>query len=113
MLALITSTAMVAQAGQDRRQTQQHEGRQWHEQSGRWDNGRHTGWGKSRGKGHRWARGERMGQSDWRNSQRVDYRQYRLRRPPQGYEWRRSNGRFVLVAVTTGYILSVVLYGGR
>ncbi len=116
MLALVTvsGTGMAAQSGQDRRSSQQqHEGRQWHEQAGRSDNGRHRGWGNNRGNSHRWARGERMGYNDWRRAPRVDYRQFRLRRPPQGYEWRRSYNRFVLVSRSSGYIYSVVLYSRR
>lgn len=117
MLALVSSTALVAQSGQsqrqNQRQSQQHEGRQWHQPAERWDNGRHRGWGNDRGKSHRWARGERMGHGDWRNARRIDYREYRLRRPPQGYEWRRSNNRFVLVRISTGYIMSVIIFNGR
>jgi Ni/Co efflux regulator RcnB len=36
-----------------------------------------------------------------------------LRQPPRGYEWRRNNDRFILVAVTTGLIMSVILSSGR
>jgi len=48
-----------------------------------------------------------------RKARRIDYREYRLRRPPQGYEWRRSNNRFVLVRISTGYIMSVIIFNGR
>ena len=51
--------------------------------------------------------------TDWHNAERVDYRRYRLRQPPRGYEWRRDDDRFVLVAVTTGVIMSVILRNGR
>jgi Ni/Co efflux regulator RcnB len=113
LLALVTGTALVADHGRNRQHNRQHERGEWHDQNGHWDNGRHRGWERNRGNNHRWARGERMGYGDWRDAQRVDYREYRLRRPPQGYEWRRSRDRFVLVRVSNGYIFSVVIYGGR
>ena len=108
IVALLTGTAAVAKP--DRKQ---HDGRQWHQQSQHWDNGRHRGWGKERGRAHRWNRGEQMGYNDWRYAQRIDYRQYNLRQPPRGYEWRRSNDRYVLATVVGGVILSVILSGGR
>jgi len=113
LLALVTGTALVADRGQNRQHNRQHERGAWHNQSGHWDNGRHRGWAKNRGNNYRWARGQQMGYDDWRNAPRVNYRQYNLRRPPQGYEWRRSNNRFVLVRISNGYIFSVVIYGGR
>ncbi len=72
-----------------------------------------SGWGQDQGSGHQWNRGERMGQNDWNGAQRVDYRRHHLRRPPNGYEWRQSNGQYVLAAVATGLIASIVLNAGR
>jgi len=72
-----------------------------------------SGWGQDQGSGHQWNRGERMGQNDWNGAQRVDYRRHHLRRPPNGYEWRQSNGQYVLAAVATGLIASIVLGAGR
>jgi Ni/Co efflux regulator RcnB len=77
------------------------------------DNGQHRGWGQDRGNGHRWARGERMGYNDWNGASRVDYRRYHLRQPPRGYEWRQQNGQFILGAVATGVIASIILNNGR
>ena len=71
--------------------------------------GQHGGWGQDRGGGHHWQRGERMGYNDWRNAPPVDYRAHHLRRPPRGYEWRESNGQYVLAAVATGLIASIIL----
>jgi len=85
----------------------------WHDQNGNHDNGRHRGWSQDRGDSYNWNRGQRMGYNDWRYAQRVDYRRYNLRQPPRGYEWRRSNDRFVLAAVATGVIMSVILSNGR
>ena len=54
-----------------------------------------------------------MGYNDWNYTRRVDYRRYNLRQPPRGYEWRRNNDRYILGAVATGVILSVILSNGR
>jgi Ni/Co efflux regulator RcnB len=77
------------------------------------NNGVHRGWGRDRGNTYQWRRGERMGYNDWYSAPRVDYRRYRLRRPPYGYEWRQYNDRYVLVAISTGLIMSVILNSGR
>ena len=69
------------------------------------------GWGQDHGGGYNYRRGEHMGRNDWNNAPVVDYRQYHLRRPHRGYEWRRSNGRYVMVAVAPGVIASVLLGG--
>jgi Ni/Co efflux regulator RcnB len=74
---------------------------------------RHAGWGPERGGGHNFRRGERMGYNDWNGAQPLDYRQHHLRRPPYGYEWRESNGQFILAAVATGLIASAIINSGR
>ena len=81
----------------------------------RQDNGRHRGWGRDYGNdnGHHWRRGERMGYNDWNSYSRVDYRQHHLRQPPRGYEWRERNGEYVLAAITTGLIFSIIANGNR
>ena len=86
-----------------------------HGRDGRGDqqSGRHQGWGPDRGGGHNFQRGERMGYNDWSGAQRVDYRQHHLRRPPNGYEWRESNGQYILAAVATGLIVSAIISSGR
>jgi Ni/Co efflux regulator RcnB len=73
----------------------------------------HAGWGHEYGGGHNFRRGERMGYNDWSSAQPLDYRQHHLRRPPHGYEWRESNGQFVLAAVATGLIASAIINSGR
>ena len=73
------------------------------------DNGRHAGWGAERGGTQHWQRGQQMGYNDWNGAQPVDYRQHHLRAPPRGYEWRESNGQYVLAAVATGLIASIIL----
>ena len=56
-----------------------------------------------------WRRGRRLPPEYWQHARRVDdYRVYHLRRPPRGYEWRQVDGNFVLAAVATGIIASVI-----
>lgn len=75
--------------------------------------GQHLGWGQDQGAGHHWKRGERMGYGDWSGAQPVDYHQHHLRKPPRGYEWRESNGQYILGAIATGVIASIILNSGR
>lgn len=77
------------------------------------DWGQHRGWGRDRGNNARWGRGQQMGYNDWRNARQVDYRRHNLRQPPRGYEWRRTNDRYVMAAVATGMIISVILVRAR
>lgn len=60
------------------------------------------------GGGHGWRQGDHFDRASWGRYQRVDYRHYHLRRPPRGYEWRRVDNNYVLAAVATGLIASVV-----
>ena len=56
-----------------------------------------------------WKKGYHMRQEDWGRGEKVDYRTYHLRRPPSGYEWRLVDGNYVLAAVATGIVASVVV----
>jgi Ni/Co efflux regulator RcnB len=56
-----------------------------------------------------WRKGYHMRDEDWRRGERVDYRAYHLRRPPAGYEWREVDGNYVMAAVATGIIASVII----
>jgi Ni/Co efflux regulator RcnB len=56
-----------------------------------------------------WKKGYHMRHEDWDRGDRIDYTQYHLRRPPNGYEWRMVDGNYVLAAVATGVIASVVV----
>ncbi len=55
-----------------------------------------------------WKKGYHMKSEDWGRGARVDYKQYHLHRPPAGYEWREVDGNYVMAAVATGVISSVV-----
>lgn len=56
-----------------------------------------------------WRRGEPMRHEDWDRGRRFDYHGYGLREPPPGYEWREVDGAFVLGAIATGVIASILL----
>jgi Ni/Co efflux regulator RcnB len=55
-----------------------------------------------------WKKGAKIQDEDWRRGEHVDYKQQHLRAPPHGYEWRMVDGNYVLAAVATGVIASVV-----
>jgi Ni/Co efflux regulator RcnB len=55
-----------------------------------------------------WKKGYHMKDEDWHRGAPVDYRTYHLKAPPRGYEWRQVDGNYVLAAVATGVIASVV-----
>jgi Ni/Co efflux regulator RcnB len=56
-----------------------------------------------------WKKGYHMQQGDWNRGSRIDYKQYHLSRPRAGYEWREVDGNYVMAAVATGVIASVVV----
>jgi Ni/Co efflux regulator RcnB len=56
-----------------------------------------------------WRRGARMDRNDWNRGQRIDYRRYRLNAPRRGYEWREVDGNYVMAAIATGLIASVIV----
>ncbi len=56
-----------------------------------------------------WRKGYHMQHQDWDRGERVDYRTYHLHRPPNGYEWRQVDGNYVMAAVATGVIASIVV----
>ncbi|PIB93745.1 RcnB family protein [Caulobacter sp. FWC2] len=58
----------------------------------------------------RWAKGQRLDQRYRGNTYYVsDYRARGLRQPPRGYRWQRVNDQYVLAAVATGLIASVII----
>jgi Ni/Co efflux regulator RcnB len=55
-----------------------------------------------------WKKGAHIRDEDWKRADHIDYRQYHLNAPPRGYEWREVDGNFVLAAVATGVIATVI-----
>ncbi|HTV83784.1 MAG TPA: RcnB family protein [Dyella sp.] len=71
---------------------------------GMYDQGRHEGWYRKGGHVPASYRGSRYVVSDWKR--------YRLKPPPRGYQYIRSdNGDFLLAAIATGTILSIIAAG--
>ena len=56
-----------------------------------------------------WKKGGHIAQDDWGRGQTVDYHSHHLRKPPRGYEWRQVDNNYVLAAVATGLIASVIM----
>jgi Ni/Co efflux regulator RcnB len=63
-----------------------------------------------RGPDHGYYRGDRL-PPQYRTRQYVveDWRGHRLNAPPRGYQWVQSGGDYLLVAVATGIIASILL----
>jgi Ni/Co efflux regulator RcnB len=55
-----------------------------------------------------WKKGAKIRDEDWKRGEHVEYKEHHLRAPPHGYEWRMVDGNYVLAAVATGVIASVV-----
>lgn len=56
-----------------------------------------------------WKKGYHMKQEDWSRGERIDWHAYHLRQPPSGYEWREVDGNYVLAAIATGVVASVIV----
>jgi len=110
----------VRDARQDRRQAQRWDDRRYNGYSynGRWYYGEPTRQIMNSNRyepGYRnWRRGDRLSTHERGRYQRVDYRRERLREPPRGYQYVRSDrGETLLVGIATGVILSVILNNAR
>jgi Ni/Co efflux regulator RcnB len=55
-----------------------------------------------------WRRGAAIKHEDWDRGDKVDYHQYHLAAPPEGYEWRMIDGSYVLVNVSNFQIRTIV-----
>jgi len=62
------------------------------------------------GHGHRFYRGGRL-PYEYRSHQYVvdDWRAHHLRRPPRGYQWVQAGPDYLLVAIASGVIASILL----
>lgn len=56
-----------------------------------------------------WRRGSHISHDDWNRGAQVDWHSHHLRQPPHGYDWREVDGNYVLAAVATGVIASVII----
>ena len=72
-------------------------------EQGRHDNGNHNG------ERRRWARGERLPVTYYRDrGAYVDYRAHHLRAPPRGYQWVQVDNNYMMVALASGLIASII-----
>ena len=55
-----------------------------------------------------WKKGATIKHEDWDRGDKVDYNQYHLSAPPNGYEWRMVDGNYVLVNSSNYKIRTVV-----
>jgi Ni/Co efflux regulator RcnB len=66
--------------------------------------------GRGAGPQHTWYRGDRLPpQYNSRSYVVDDWRGHHLSAPPRGYHWVQSGGDYVLVAIATGIIASILL----
>jgi Ni/Co efflux regulator RcnB len=56
----------------------------------------------------KWTAGQRLPASYYGSNYAVDYRRYHLRQPPAGHRWVRRDNQFLLVALTTGAVISAI-----
>jgi Ni/Co efflux regulator RcnB len=56
-----------------------------------------------------WKQGAHMNTGDWNRGQKLDWHAHHFNKPPRGYEWREVDGNYVLAAITTGVIVSVIV----
>ena len=82
-----------------------------------WSHGNDRGYNRGYDRGHyngwhersSWYRGGYVSRYDYDRGAYVDYRYHRgLYRPPYGYEWRRVDNNYVLVAVASGLIAAMI-----
>jgi Ni/Co efflux regulator RcnB len=53
-----------------------------------------------------WKKGSQISHDDWNRGDKVDYKENHLSQPPEGHEWRKIDGNYVM-AKQDGTIVSV------
>ena len=102
-----TASAAGQYRGDDHRYDQRHDDRRDDRRDHRYD--RHDDRRDHRDH-RRWERGQRLDARYRDNRYYVrDYHRYGLRAPPRGYRWQRVDDSYVLAAVATGLIASVII----
>ena len=110
-LALVVGSAGIASADPRGDHGDRNDRGDYHDQGGRGDNGHYDNGHHYGNRDHNWRRGQRMEHRDWDRGNRIDYREYHLSAPRRGYEWREVDGNYVLAAVATGVIFSIIANG--
>jgi len=104
----LSGTAMAAgQRHDDRgRYDQRHDNRDYRHD----DRRDHRSDRRDRREYRHWQRGQRLDARYRDNRYYVnDYRRHGLRAPPRGYRWQRVDDSYILAAVATGLIASVII----
>ena len=104
--ALLASAAMAQSAPRDQDHSHSH---QHSQQQDRSSSHRHDDSRAQDREGNHWQRGHQV-TAHYRSTRYVvtDYNRYHLRQPPRGYHWVRADNDYVLAAVTTGLIASII-----
>lgn len=95
-----------------KRQKYQHQQQRQHRQLNRRDDRRHVQQRRhSASSSHGWRRGGHVPRSYYANTRYWvnDWRGHRLSRPPHGHRWLHVDGRYVLTAIASGVITSIIL----
>jgi len=93
--------------GENGRHDESNRDREHQQQRG--ERGSDSNW-REGGHHHNFNRGDRL-PTEYRSRQYVvdDWRGHRLSAPPRGYHWVQADDSFLLVAITTGVIASILL----
>lgn len=111
-LSLALPFAAMAQHGDDRHDDRR-DGQQYNQRDNHQQNDRHDDRRGGYVRHDDWRRGRRIPPSDWNRGAQLDWRAHHLRTPPRGYEWREVDGNYVLAAAATGIIASLIIGSGR
>jgi Ni/Co efflux regulator RcnB len=109
VLSLVGGSAAMAQPYHNDRHDSRNErhddrnDRYGNDRYDRHDNGQH------RGQYKKWARGQRLPSEYRTRGHYVDYRRHHLRAPPRGYQWVQVNNDYMMVALATGLIASIII----
>lgn len=101
-LSLVAGSAAMAQPYNNDRHDSRNE-----RHDGRHDNGRHAN-DRHGNRGHHWARGQRLPSEYRTRGHYVDYRSHHLRAPPRGYQWVQADNNYVMIALASGLIASII-----
>lgn len=109
LAVLMLAGGAGAASAQDYRHSKHYDSRDRAYEQGRRDQARAED-RQDRREYRRWAKGQRLDARYRGNGYYVsDYRRHGLRTPPRGYRWQKVDNQYVLAAVATGLIASVIL----
>lgn len=89
----------------DQRHSHQRDDRRYDQRDGRWNDRRPD----YNARGPDFRRGGHISREYRDRAYEVDYREHRLSRPPHGQRWVQVGSDYVLIAIATGVIASIIL----